>query len=204
MILIEAAATIWAFLRVHALEIVAAISGLLCVLLTMRQNIWCWPVGLVQIAIYIYVFFEVRLYSDVLLQVIFLILQFYGWYNWLHGGMDHGELKVSRLTLGRLAFWLGVGALGTAALGAFMRTWTNAALPFWDASGTVLSLIAQWLMTKKLLECWLFWIAVDVISVGIYLAKGLYPTTVLYAVFLFLATMGFLEWMKSYRSLAAA
>jgi nicotinamide mononucleotide transporter len=187
-----------------ALEVVATISGLLCVVLTMRQNIWCWPAGLAQIAIYIYLFSVVRLYSDVLLQVIFLILQFYGWHNWLHGGKDHGELKVARLGRAGMALWLGVAAAGTVALGASMRALTDASLPFWDAGATTLSLIAQWLMTKKLLECWLFWIAVDVLSVGIYLAKGLYLTAGLYAVFLCLATGGLLEWTKSYRTLAAA
>jgi nicotinamide mononucleotide transporter len=187
-----------------ALEIVATASGLLCVWFTMRQNIWCWPVGLAQIGIYLYLFWQVKLYSDVGLQAIFLVLQFYGWYNWLHGGMDRGELKVARLTPARLLLWAGVGAAGTAALGTFMRTYTEAALPFLDAAGTALSLVAQWLMTKKLLECWLFWIAVDLLSVGIYLAKGLVLTSFLYAVFLALATAGLFEWAKSYRSLAAA
>ena len=187
-----------------ALEIVATVSGLLCVILTMRQNIWCWPAGLAQIAIYLYLFWAVKLYSDVILQVIFLVLQFYGWYNWLHGGKDHDELKVSRLKPAQLLLWVGAGAAGTAAVGTAMEVYTDAALPYWDASGMVYSLIAQWLMTKKKLECWLFWIGVDVLSIGIYLAKGLYVTSGLYAVFLCLATGGLFAWAKSYRNLAAA
>jgi nicotinamide mononucleotide transporter len=187
-----------------ALEIVAALSGLACVWLTMRQNIWCWPVGLVQILLYIFIFFEVKLYSDVGLQVVFLVLQFWGWYNWLHGGRDRGELKVARAGLGGFLAWAGVSAAGCAALGTFMRASTDASLPYWDAAATAMSLVAQWLMTKKILESWLFWIAVDVLSVGIYLAKGLYWTAGLYAVFLCLATMGLFEWLRSYRSLAAA
>jgi nicotinamide mononucleotide transporter len=186
-----------------ALEIVAAVSGLLCVYLTMRQNIWCWPVGLVQIVLYVYLFWVVKLYSDVILQVVFLVLQFYGWYNWLHGGEDHGELKVSRLPPALLLLWIGAGAAATAAVGTAMAVYTDAALPYWDASGMVYSLIAQWLMTRKKLESWLFWIAVDVLSVGIYLAKSLYPTAGLYAVFFCMATMGLIEWARSYRNLAA-
>lgn len=186
------------------LEIVAALSGLACVWLTMRQNIGCWPVGLVQILLYIYIFFQVKLYSDVGLQVVFLVLQFWGWYNWLHGGRDRGELKVTRAGLAGFAVWTGVCMAGCAGLGTFMRLNTDAALPYWDAAATVMSLVAQWLMTKKILESWLFWIAVDVLSVGIYLAKGLYWTAGLYAVFLCLATVGLMEWMKCFRRLAAA
>ena len=186
-----------------ALEVVAAVSGLLCVYLTMRQNIWCWPVGLVQIVLYVYLFWAVKLYSDVILQGVFLVLQFYGWYNWLHGGRYRGELKVSRLPPALLALWIGAGAAGAAAVGTAMAVYTDAALPYWDAAGMVYSLVAQWLMTKKKLECWLFWIGVDILSVGIYLAKGLYPTAGLYAVFLGLAAGGLLAWAKSYRSLAA-
>jgi nicotinamide mononucleotide transporter len=186
-----------------ALEIVAAVSGLLCVYLTMRQNIWCWPVGLVQIVLYVYLFWVVKLYSDVILQVVFLIIQFYGWYNWLHGGKDHGELKVSRLPPALLLLWIGAGAAATAAVGTAMAVYTDAALPYWDAAGMVYSLIAQWLMTRKKLESWLFWIAVDVLSMGIYLAKSLYPTAGLYAVFFCMATMGLIEWARSYRNLAA-
>lgn len=187
-----------------ALEIVAAVSGLLCVYLTMRQNIWCWPVGLVQIVLYIYIFFVVKLYSDVILQVVFLALQFWGWYNWLHGGRDKGELKVTRAGLGGFLAWAGISAAGCAGLGTFMRVNTDAALPYWDAAATAMSLVAQWLMTKKVLESWLFWIAVDVLSVGIYLAKGLYWTAGLYAVFLCLATLGLVEWLRCYRSPATA
>jgi nicotinamide mononucleotide transporter len=189
---------------VTALEIAATIAGFLCVLLTMRQNIWCWPVGLVQTGIYVWLFSHVRLYSDMGLQLVYIVLQLFGWWNWLHGGRDRGRLAVSTLGSRERLLWLAVAFTGTAALGSAMNRWTDAALPFWDACQTVLSLIAQWLMNLKRLESWLFWIAVDVLSVGIYAAKGLRFTALLYAAYLVMATMGWFAWRKDLASARAA
>jgi len=180
-----------------ALELLAAVSGLLCVWLTVRQNIWCWPIGLIQIIVYLYIFWTVKLYSDVLLQVVFLVLQFHGWHNWLHGGKDRKELDISLLSSRGRALWATAALVGTALLGAAMHRWTDATLPYWDAGATALSLIAQWLMNRKKLESWWLWITVDILSVGIYLAKNLYWTAGLYTVFLVMATLGLLEWRKT-------
>jgi nicotinamide mononucleotide transporter len=179
------------------LEITATIFGLVCVWLTVRQNIWCWPTGLVMVALYIVIFYQVKLYSDMGLQVIYVFMQIYGWYNWLHGGRDRGRLEVTRVSRGGAILWILVAASCTFGWGFLMDRYTDAALPFWDAATTVMSLIAQWLMAKKILESWLVWISVDILSVGIYLVKGLYPTSGLYLVFLGLATMGFFAWKKT-------
>jgi len=184
---------------VSTIEIVATVFGLASVLLTVRQNIWCWPTGLIMVFLYIFIFYEARLYSDMGLQVVYVVLQIYGWYHWLHGGKDKGELKVMRIGRRGAAGWALVAVACTFGLGYTMRTFTNASLPYWDAAATVMSLIAQWLMARKVLESWVIWIAVDVLSIGIYLAKGLYPTMVLYVAFLVLATMGLFAWRKSWK-----
>jgi len=180
-----------------AIEIVAVVFGLLCVWLTVRQNIWCWPTGLVMVLLYIFIFYQARLYSDMGLQVVYIVLQIYGWYSWLHGGRDRGKLSVSRITRTGVIVWMTVAITGTTGLGYIMSTYTEASLPYWDAATTVLSLFAQYLMAKKILESWLIWITVDVLCRGIYPAKQLYLTTGLYAVFLVLATLGLLAWRKS-------
>lgn len=181
------------------IEVAATGFGLLSILLTVRQNIWCWPAGLVMVALYIVVFWEARLYSDVGLHVIYVFLQLYGWYNWIHGGDDAEEpLPVTRISPSQAALWSGVAFFGTAGLGYTMTTFTDASLPYPDATTTVLSLIAQWLMAKKVLESWWVWITVDVLAIGIYAYKALFPTSVLYAIFLALATAGFFAWRKSY------
>jgi nicotinamide mononucleotide transporter len=183
----------------NSIEIVAAIIGLVSVWLTVKENIWCWPTGIVMVFLYIFIFYEARLYSDAILQVIYVFLQIYGWYVWLHGGQNRGELRVSRIKQVQAIIWSGVALVGTFSLGFVMHSYTNAALPYPDAAITVMSLIAQWLMAKKILECWLIWIAVDILAVGVYAAKQLYPTTGLYAVFLILAVLGYLTWKKAYK-----
>lgn len=182
------------------IEIIAVIFGLLCVILTVRQNIWCWPTGLVQVTLYTLIFYHVKLYSDLILHVIYVLMQIYGWYNWLHGGEERSKLRVSRLVLSHLAGWIVLCVIGTFVWGWLMKTFTDAAVPFADAFTTVASLIAQWLLAWKKLESWWFWISVDVVAIGVYFYKGLFFTTGLYAVFLILATFGFLAWRKSVKS----
>ncbi|MBN2431656.1 MAG: nicotinamide mononucleotide transporter [Acidobacteria bacterium] len=180
------------------LEAAATLFGFICVVLTIRQNIWCWPAGLVQVTLYIPVFYAARLYSDMLLHAIYVLMQFYGWYNWLYGGPERGLLPVAWLRPAGRLFWALAAVGGTVGLGTSMDRWFGADLPYWDAATTVLSLMAQWLMAKKIMESWLMWITVDILAVGIYYYKALYLTCGLYAVFLVLATLGFLEWRRSY------
>lgn len=179
------------------IELTAVIFGLACVWLTTRQNIWCWPTGLVMVSLYIFIFFEARLYSDMMLQVVYIFMQIYGWHNWLYGGKDHGKLAVTRISRLGAALWGALAMVCVGALGFSMDNYTDADFAYPDAVTTVLSLVAQWLMAKKVLESWLIWITVDVISVGIYSMKGLYLTAGLYSVFLGLATIGYFTWRKT-------
>jgi len=179
------------------IEIVAVVSGLGCVWLTTRQNIWCWPVGLLMVSLYIVIFWRAKLYSDMGLQVVYVGLQFYGWHQWLRGGPRQSRLDVSRVSVLPAVCWAGGAAACIVGLGYVMRTKTDAALPYWDAVTTVLSLVAQMWMARKLLESWLVWIVVDVLAIGIYAVKGLHLTAGLYAVFLVLAVMGFVAWKRS-------
>src|SRR5262245_7502379 len=133
----------------NPVEIVACGFGLASVWLTVRQDVLCWPTGLVQVLLFIVVYYEAHLYSEVGLHVIYAVLQFYGGHAWLHGGKGRGELAVSRIALPAGTLWTSVAVLGTAGLGGVMARMTDAALPYWDASITVLSLIAQYLMARK-------------------------------------------------------
>jgi nicotinamide mononucleotide transporter len=178
-------------------EIAGALFGAIAVWLTARENVWCWPVGLLNVGLYVVVFHDARLYADMGLQVVYAVLCVYGWYAWLHGGKDHGALSVSR-TPGR---WRGplllAGSAGAVLVGHLLQRHTDAALPYWDSSTTAFSLVAQWMQTRKWLENWLVWIVVDVVYVGIYLYKDLLATAALYAVFLALALIGYREWRRS-------
>jgi len=179
------------------LEIIAALFGVVSVFLSVRQNIWSWPTAIINVGLYIFVFYESKLYADTRLQVIYVVLNSYGWYHWLYGGKNRTELAVSRTNL-RLGLLLAaIVAAGTVVIGTFLARNTDAALPYVDALTTSTSLVAQWMMTRKLLENWPVWVAVDVIYIGMYIYKSLYVTAVLYFIFLLLSAMGYVQWKRA-------
>lgn len=178
-------------------EIFGAIFGFLSVYFTIRQNIWCWYFGLLQVTLYCFVFYTSKLYSDMILHIIYIFLQVFGWYNWKYGGSNKSTLRVTLIT--HTMFWIGLTVLITSLLGYVMQTKTDASFPYEDAFITVASLVAQYLMIKKILESWMFWIIVDVVAIIIYAYKDLYFTTVLYVLFLVMAIIGYLQWRKAYK-----
>ncbi|MEW5747701.1 MAG: nicotinamide riboside transporter PnuC [Candidatus Thermoplasmatota archaeon] len=182
----------------NVIEVLGVVTGLLTVWLTVRQKVLCWPIGIVNILLFMVLFYQVKLYADLGLQVVFLILSFYGWYYWIHPKKGEASVPVTTLSwrsgAGTAATW----GLGTVVMGAALATYTDASVPYWDSSTTVMSIIAQYLMSLKKLESWYLWIAADVVDTGIYLYKELYLMSGLYAVFLVLATAGYIEWRKSW------
>ncbi len=180
-----------------SIELIAVVVTLAAVYLTTRQNIWCWPLGMVSVTLYALVFHQAKLYADMGLQGLYFALAVYGWWAWLHGGDDHGELQVTLASARTRAVLLALGAVGGVGLGLTLQRHTDASLPFLDSLLTSFSIVGQWMQTRKLLESWLVWLAVDVVYVGMFLYKGLTPTAGLYAVFLVLAARGFVAWRRS-------
>ena len=179
-------------------EWTAAVITAVSVYLAARENIWNWPTAIVSVAMYILVYLRAGLYSDAGLQVFFLVMSVYGWYQWLYGGEAHSELAVSRASR-RVWFWCAI--IGVAFLcldGIVMSRLKGVAFPYIDAGTTTVSLIAQWMMTRKLLENWILWIVVNMVYVPVLLIKGLYPTAALYSVLLLLAIKGLVEWRATY------
>lgn len=191
--------------QVTLLEGTAVLFGLTSVYLSTRQNIWSWPTALVNVGLYTLLFRREKLYADMGLQVIYFALSLYGWYQWLYGGENRTPLRVSRLTP-RLAMALGaIGVAGSMTLGTFLHRSTDASLPYLDSALAVFSLVAQWMMTRKILENWVLWIVLDVVYVWMFIAlKQLHFTAFQYAVFLVLAAMGFHDWKRSYEGRQAA
>lgn len=182
----------------ESLEYIGTGLGLLCVYLIIRQNIFCWPVGIVTIGIYTHIFFEAKLYSDVLLQGVYLLLHFYGWFYWLKRKPDsEAPLLIQTLSGQAKAAWLTTAITTTYALGFIMGHYTDASVPYFDASTTTISLIAQWLMTRKFIENWLVWIFVDLLAASVYFYKGLNLTAFLYIVYACMGTYGFASWKRS-------
>ena len=179
------------------IEIVGALTGVLAVWLTTRQKIWCWPVGIVSVLLYVLVFYQARLYATMGLQVVYVGLALYGWYAWTKGGRADVPLRVSHASSRTRLVAVGVGLAVTLGLGTWLGRRTDEALPFTDAAVTGASLIAQWMQTRKLIENWWLWLAVDAVYVGMNLSQGLMPTAGLYAVYTALAVAGLREWRRS-------
>lgn len=183
----------------NTLEWIAAIAGVVSVYLSARENIWSWPTGIVNVGLYIIVFRRAGLYSDTGLQVVYLILSIYGWYEWLYGGKNRSELAVSRATRRDWLVSIPLALVFWIALGTYTARLQGVALPYADSGLTTLSLVAQWMLTRKRLENWMLWIVADTLYVPMYLYKHLPVTAALYVVFLILAAMGLRSWWRSYK-----
>lgn len=182
------------FLGTSAIEIVASISGFLCLFLLIQRNIWCWFFGFIQVTLYSWIFFHVKLYSDALLHIVYMGFQVYGWWNWRHHSDATQHVIIESMSARVLSFWIMIGLTAAAVLGTLMHTYTDASMPYPDAFTTCFSLIAQWLLTRRYLVNWLLWIAVDIVAIYVYLQKGLYPTAALYATFLVMCLIGYRAW----------
>ncbi|HZF68712.1 MAG TPA: nicotinamide riboside transporter PnuC [Gemmatirosa sp.] len=187
-----------------SLEIVAALFGAVSVWLSARQHIASWPTAIVNVLLSAVVYYETRLYADAGLQLVYAALSVYGWYEWKYGGADRSELPVSR-TPRRLVPRLALLVVATAlVVGYVSARYTDAAVPWLDASLTAVSLCAQWMMTRKLLGNWTLWIAVDLVYVPLLASKGLWAFAALYVVFLGLAAQGHVQWRRALRAREAA
>ncbi|WP_041741536.1 nicotinamide riboside transporter PnuC [Collimonas fungivorans] len=180
------------------LEISAVILSALAVWLTARRHLWCWPVGLVSVLLYARIFLVAKLYSDLLLQLIFAVMQLYGWWQWKRGVSDQDgqHIQPQRLPKQGLLIGLLAGAAGSVVLGYVMASFTDAHIPWLDSALTSFSLVAQFWMARKYVANWWLWIAVDIIYVGVYIYKDLDLTAGLYAAFIVLAVIGLRNWQR--------
>ena len=186
------------------LEWIAAIAGAVSVYLSARENIWSWPTAIVNVALYTIVFRREGLYSDMGLQVVYLVLSIYGWYEWLHGGTNRGALTVSRATPRQWMIAIPIALIFWLALARTTASLPGVALPYLDSGLTTMSLVAQWMMTRKILENWALWIVADIVYVPMYVYKRLPVTAALYLIFLALAVIGLRAWWRSYRGRLAS
>lgn len=179
------------------MEVFGFLTGAACVALLVRQNIWNWPLGILNNLTFMVLFYRTGLYADVGLQVFYIGISIYGWWHWLHGGRDRGTLTVSRVRPWT-AVGLGLAVVGiTALLVTLLRRYTNSTVPVLDSLITALSLVAQFMMTRKWLENWGVWITANCISVGLLVFKGLYVTSALYLVYQVLCVLGWIQWRRA-------
>ena len=179
-----------------AIEIAAALLGVINVMLVVRRSVWNYPFGIAMVALYFFIFWDAKLYSDALLQIFFLLIQVYGWWAWTNAAhVDHG-VAVNWLGKKARVRW----AVGTAAVillwGSGMARFTDAAAPMMDAAIAGLSVSAQILQSLRKVESWVLWVAVDALAIGLFAWRGLAVTSGLYALFLVLAVIGLIEWRR--------
>lgn len=178
------------------IEITAVLFGVANILLIIRRSIWNYPFAIAMVSLYFIIFRDAKLYSDAALQIFFVAVNAYGWWSWHRNKSDVGEIVVQQLNTKSLIGWLFVSILATLGWGWLMLSHTDASYPFWDASIAMLSVVGQILMTRRYLENWWWWIAVNAISIPLYMIKGLHLTAGLYMLFLILAFAGLIEWRK--------
>lgn len=189
------------WLPINLTESFGFVTGAICVWLVTRGNIWNWPIGLANNIFFAILFFKARLYADLGLQGVYLLMGIYGWWFWLRGGPRESHLPVSHTTQREWIAIIAFVTLGTFGLRHFLIV-INGAAPFLDALTTILCLAAQYLLCKKRIENWFLWIAADLIYIPLFLSKNLPLAAILYAVFLALCIHGLHLWKKELRSLA--
>lgn len=192
--------TLLNILEGRLLEGVAVLTGILCVWLNVRQNIWTWPVAIISSLLFAVVFFEDHLYTTMLLQGLFIGISIYGWRTWLTGGPEGGTLLVTRLRPVVGLILLALTVTGTAGFTLLLNYVIGSPYPLTEGLTTTLSVIASWMAARKILESWLVWIVTDAIYVGLFIATELYLTLLLYVLYLGLATTGYIAWRASYLS----
>ena len=166
------------------LELTAALLALVMVGCNMREFHWGWPLAIASSLLYFGVFSQARIYGDASLQIFFALVAFWGWLQWLRGHRgDGGPLRVMRLSPRGIAWTLAACAFAWPAVSLFLHRFTDTDVPWWDGFATGLSLVGQFLLGRKFIENWLVWIAVNVVSVGLFIHKGLWLTVILGALF---------------------
>ncbi|HSO77880.1 MAG TPA: nicotinamide riboside transporter PnuC [Bacteroidales bacterium] len=202
----------------HFIEIFGALTGILYVFLEIRQNILLWPLGIITSAVYIYVFRENGFYAGMVLQFYYVVISVYGWRVWSReqgawgsdppaggeqtdsgaAGNEQGKGMIVR----RIDFKTGVicAVVAIVLWGGLWYTldrWTDSPVPLWDGLITSMSVVATWMLTRKILEQWHVWIFANVVATVVYLAVGMYPTAILFMVYAVMAVAGLREWRKS-------
>jgi nicotinamide mononucleotide transporter len=181
------------------LEIIASVFGVANLLLLVRRSLWNYAFGLAMVALYARIFFTARLYSDALLQLFFFVVQIYGWWSWRRDRADEGEVVVERLDRAGRLRWVLLVVPGWALWSLAMQRYTDTLFPFWDGAVAALSIAAQILLARRLIENWWLWILVDVLAIGLYLTRGLALTAGLYGLFLGMSLWGLIAWLRAER-----
>lgn len=179
------------------IEILGTLLSIAYLLLSIRQNILLWPMGILSAALYVIVFFQAKFYADMGLNVYYLLVSIYGWASWVSAKNKTGvKMPVKNLRGLRLILAAFTFVFFFVGIGLILDNFTDSPLPYWDALTTSASVVATWMLTRKYIEHWILWVAIDLISMGLYIYKGLYPTAVLFVIYTVMAIVGYNQWNR--------
>ena len=181
---------------IDPLEFVGLIIGLLYLYLEYKANIWLWPVGVIMPLVYIIIFYQSKFYADMGIYVYYFFASIYGWYIWSKSIKKTDEVLISQLPIKYLGKMTAIFLVLFAAIAFVLIRFTDSPVPYGDSLTTALSIIAMWMLAHKYIEQWLLWIAVNIISTGLYFWKGLDTTAILFIVYSIIPIFGYFKWKR--------
>ena len=180
-------------LNISLIETIAVLFSVIYVILAAKENIWCWAAAVISVSIYIYICYQAQLYAETGLQVFYFIMAIYGYVSWSN---NNNSLKINELAITNHIIIMISGSLITFLLGFYLSVYTDAKLPIVDSFTTVFSVIATYMVVKKILSNWLYFIIIDVVSIYLYFSRDLYMTALLFTIYTLIAIIGFWKWSK--------
>jgi nicotinamide mononucleotide transporter len=182
------------------IEIAAVVFAIAYLVLAIRQSLLCWPAALISVGLSVVLFYDARLYMETALQVFYIVMAVYGWYQWQRGGAQHTGVKITTWSRQRHMIVIGAIVVLTFASGAALTEFTDGAMPFLDSFTTIGAIVTTYMVAKKILENWIYWLVVDSASAYLYGARGLYLYALLYVFYLVLVVIGYRRWLKDWRN----
>lgn len=186
------------------LETVAVILAIAYLLFAIKENSLCWYCAFFSTAIYVWIFGDVSLYMESALNIYYMAMAVYGWYQWQRGGEHQTGLNISRWSLARHSMAIGIILIATVISGYLLAANTDARLPYLDSFTTWASVVTTVMVARKIIENWLYWVVIDFVSIFLYLDRGLYQTAGLFVLYIVLAVVGYIIWIKKYREQSTA
>ena len=187
------------FIIANWIEIIGVLISLIYLYFSIKQKILLWPFGILSAIFYIIIYFNFKFYADMGLQVYYFFISIYGWIIWTSSDSRKSNRTDSGIRNTTKTQWLLMAVIALVIWGLLfwiLKEFTDSDIPGWDALTTSASIVATWMLARKLLEHWLLWIVIDLISMVLYIYKGLFPTTVLFAVYTIMAVVGYSTWRK--------
>tara|TARA_E500000331_G_scaffold355084_1_gene409714 strand:+ start:740 stop:1345 length:606 start_codon:yes stop_codon:yes gene_type:complete len=181
------------------LELTAVIFAIAYLLLAVKENILCWYAAFISTAIFLLIFWQVKLYMESGLQVYYLAMAVYGWYQWTRGGTQQSGITISTWPIEKHLLALATVLIATMVSGYLLSENTDARLPYLDSFTTWASIVTTYMVAKKVLENWIYWFVIDSVSIFLYLHRELYFTALLFAAYIIIVVFGFATWFKQYR-----